>query len=166
MVTPMLKIFLEANCSPKRMSIKGRKHPLQMKDNMMTQIQTEHSNTARLLFKLSATMALAISIGTSLQAQETVVKGNVRSDLVQQRVATTGLNLSELPSQLILISRVKRASDRVCNIIHHGEHPMAKFESRCTQKIYSDAKPQIDLAIANAQTGKQVAISLVVARSR
>lgn len=162
----MLKIFLEANCSPKRMSIKGRKHPLQMKDDMMTQIQTEDSNTARMFFTLSATMALALSIGTSLQARETVVKGKASSDLVQQRVATSDLNLTELPSQSILVSRVKKASNRVCNIIHRGQHSMAKFESHCTQRIYSDAKSQIDLAIANAQTGKQVAINLVVARSR
>ena len=138
-----------------------------MKGIMMTQIKTERPHTAHLFIKFSAAMALAISTGTPLQAQDTVVEGKAqRSDLVQETVAYSDLNLREQPSQLILISRVKKAAGRVCSRIYHGEHPTVILESRCPYKTYSDAKPQIDLAIANAQNGKQVAISFVVARSR
>lgn len=133
----------------------------------MTQIQTERPKIAHLLVKSGAIMALAISTATPLMAQDTIVQGKVqRSDLVQERVAYADLNLREQPSQLILISRVKKAATRVCRIIYQGEHPLALFESRCPYKTYSDAKPQIDLAIANARNGKQIAMSFVVARSR
>lgn len=133
----------------------------------MTNVQTDRPTIARLLVKFSATMTLAISIATPLQAQDTVVEGKFQqTDVVQERVAYADLNLREQPNQLILISRVKKAAKRVCNIIYRGEHPMAVFESRCPHKTYTDAKPQIESAIANAQNGKQVAMSFVVARSR
>lgn len=125
------------------------------------------TTTTLLSIRSGVALAMAMSIGTPLSAQDTVVEGKAqRSDLVQERVAYSDLNLREQPSQLILISRVKKAAGRVCNIIYRGEHPMVKFESRCPYKTYRDAKPQIDMAIANAQNGRQVAISFVVARSR
>lgn len=133
----------------------------------MTQLYPARSNSANLGTKVGVTMALAMSICTPLQAQDTVVKGNVqRSDIVQQSVAYADLNLREQQSQLMLFSRVRKAANRVCDIVYRGQHPLAKFESRCTQRTYSDAKPQVDLAIANAQNGKQVAMSFTVARSR
>ena len=138
-----------------------------MKDIIMTHIQTERPQTARLLIKFGATMALAISTAIPLQAQDTVVEGKVqRSDVVERKVGYADLNLREQPNQLILISRVKKAAGEVCDILYRGEAPILKFHSRCPQTTYKNAKPQIDLAIANAQNGKRVAISLVVARSR
>lgn len=133
----------------------------------MTQRLYIRSENPRLSIKIGTTIALAITIGMPLQAQETVVEGKVqRSDLIQERVAYNDLDLREQPNQLILISRVRKAAGRVCDIIYRGEHPMAKFESRCPQRTYINAKPQIDLAFANAQNGKQIAMSFVVARSR
>jgi UrcA family protein len=138
-----------------------------MKGNTMTQKSTVRSNAAGKLIKFGATMAMAVLIGTPLQAQDTIVEGNVqRGEVVQERVAYSDLNLSEQPNQIILISRVRKAAGRVCNILYRGENPRVKFESRCPQKTYTNAKPQIDLAIANAQNGKRVAMTVVIARSR
>ena len=144
----------------------GRKHPSFMKGMIMAQAQMERPQSTRLFVKFGATAALAILLNTPLQAQETVVQGKVqRSDIIQERVAYADLNLREQPNQLILVSRVKKAANRVCNIIYQGEPPMEVFQSGCRRKTYSDAKPQIELAIANAQNGKQIAMSFVVARS-
>ncbi len=133
----------------------------------MTQIQTAHSNTTSLFIKFGATIALAMAVGTTLQAQDTVVEGNVqRSDVVQESVDYADLNLRDKQNQMVLISRVRKAAGRVCNILYRGRSAMEKFESRCPQRTYSDTKPQIDLAIASAHNGKQIAISFVVARSR
>ena len=138
-----------------------------MKDMMMTQVQTERPHIARLFIKIGATVALAISTATPVQAQDTVVQGKVqRSDVVQERVGYADLNLREQPNQLILIKRVKKAAMRVCNILYRAEGPMAVFESRCPHRTYHGAKPQIDLAIANSQNCRQVAISFVVSRNR
>lgn len=133
----------------------------------MTQLQTEWTGTARPLVKFGAVMAFAILFGAPMQAQDTIVEGKFqRSDLVQERVAYADLNLREQPNQLILASRVRKAANRVCDVIYRGQHPIVKIESRCPQKTYKDAKPQIDLAIANALNGKHVALNFVVARSR
>lgn len=134
---------------------------------MMTLSKTERSKIATLSVKTGAAIALALAIGTPVQAQDTVVEGKYQpSALIQERVAYADLNLREEPGQLILVSRVKKAAGRVCDIIYRGQHPIMKFESRCSYKTFRDAKPQIDTAIANAENGRHVAMTLVVGRSR
>lgn len=71
----------------------------------------------------------------------------------------------EIPSnQMILVSRVKKAAGEICNKIYRGQAPMMKFQSRCPYYVYRSAKPQIDLAIANAGSGARVAINLIAKR--
>lgn len=117
--------------------------------------------------KFSAIIALAISTTTPLFAQDTVVEGKAkRTNVVEERVHYSDLNLTQEKNQLVLISRVKKAANKVCDIIYRGQHPMMKFESGCPYKTYRDAKPQIDLAIAGAQNGTRVAIRISPPRSR
>lgn len=88
-----------------------------------------------------------------------------RDGLVQERVSYADLNLRFKENQQVLISRVKGASTRVCNILYDGNR-FGEFASRCPQVVYRNARPQINLAIANARNGKQVAMSFVIAPSR
>jgi UrcA family protein len=111
-------------------------------------------------------MTMAMTATTPLFAQGTVVEGKAkRSDLIEQRVPYADLNLENRSNQLILISRVKRAVGKVCDIIYRGQSLMMKFDSGCTHEVYRNAKPQIDMAIANAGSGTRVAISLTAKRS-
>lgn len=108
-----------------------------------------------------------VAFTAPLIAQDTVVEGaSRRSNDVQQRVSYADLDLRNQSNQRMLITRVRQASNNVCDVVFRGESPIAKFTSRCPQRTYRDAKPQIDLAIANAQNGKRVAISLIVAAGR
>ncbi len=117
--------------------------------------------------KSGAALAMAISIVMPLSAQDTVVEGKAqRSNTVEARVSYADLDLGNQQNQLLLVSRVRKAAVKLCDIVYHGYAPIEKFSSRCPQNTYRDAKPQIDLAIANAQNGSRVAINLVVARKR
>lgn len=109
-----------------------------------------------------------VAIPVPVAARETIVEGSPsqRSNLLQERVEYADLDLRNQSNQRMLMSRVRHASNRVCDIAFRGESPMVKFTSRCPQRIYRESKPQIDLAIANAQNGKRVAVSFVVAASR
>lgn len=121
--------------------------------------------TGRLYTTLGCCITLAITATAPLFAQDTVVQGKVkRSDEVEQRVSYTDLDLENQSNQLILISRVKKAAGKVCDIIYQGQAPMMKFESGCTYEVYRNAKPQIDMAIANAGSGTRVAINLTAKR--
>lgn len=133
----------------------------------MTPVKNFRPDAASLSLKLGAVLALAITATTPLFAQGTVVEGKAkRSDVVEERVRYADLNLMNEQNQMILISRVKKAANKVCDIIYRGQHPILKFESRCPQKTFRDAQPQIDLAIAGAQTGTRVAIRLSPPRNR
>lgn len=133
----------------------------------MAQKQNVRSNVARLSIKLGVSLALTIAICTPLAAQDTVVEGKAqRSGTIEERVGYADLNLRDQQNQTVLISRVKKAADRVCDVIYRSYSSIEKFNSRCPHKTYRDTKPQIDFAIANAQNGKRIATSLVVARSR
>jgi len=119
-----------------------------------------------LSIKSGAALAMAMSIVTPLSAQDTVVEGKAHpSDIVEARVGYTDLDLRNEQSQLLLISRVRKAAGSICNIINHGDRSIAQY-SGCRRNIYLDAKPQIDSAIANAQNSSRVAINLVVSRKR
>lgn len=112
-------------------------------------------------------LALAVSVAAPVFAQDTVVEGKAkRSDVVERRVSYSDLNLESAQYQQVLISRVRKAANQVCDIIYRGQSPMMKFETRCPQSVYREAKPQIDLAIANAQSGARVAIVLAASRKR
>ena len=133
----------------------------------MTSVKDFRSSALRLSLKSGALIALTVFTTPVLFAQGTVVQGKAhRSDVVEQKVHYSDLDLNSTQNQLVLVSRVKKAADKVCNIIYSGQSPMAKFESRCTQTVYREARPQIDLAIANANTGTRVAIALTSPRSR
>ena len=133
----------------------------------MTPMNIIRRNAVGKSLKLAAVVALTISTTTPLFAQGTVVEGKAkRSDIVEERVSYSDLNLTNEQNQLVLISRVKKAANKVCDIIYRNEHPMIKFESQCPQKTFRNAKPQIDLAIAGAQNGTRVAIRLSPPRNR
>ena len=121
--------------------------------------------TGRPYVTLGVCIAVAFTTTAPLFAQGTVVEGKAkRSDVIEKRVPYTDLNLENRSNQLVLISRVKKAAGKVCDIIHAGESLMMKFESGCTYEVYRNAKPQIDMAIANARSGTQVAINLTAKR--
>lgn len=127
----------------------------------MTLVKINRRSAASISAKFGVVFALAISTATPLYAQDTIVQGKVkRSDVVEQRVRYSDLDLTNEQNQLVLVSRVKRAANKVCDIIYRGQHPLMKFESGCTHNTFQDAKPQIDLAIASAQSGTRVAIVL------
>lgn len=137
-----------------------------MEGIIMTLVQTTHNNLARRATSLGIAVAF-FAISTPLPAQDTVVEGTPqRNNLVQERVDYTDLDLRYHGNQMVLISRVRQASDRVCDIVYKGESPVVKFNGRCTQRAFRTAKPQIDVAIANALEGKRVAMSFVIAASR
>jgi len=132
----------------------------------MTQMKNLMPRTGRLYVTLGVCMTLALTATAPLFAQDTVVEGKAqRSNVIEERVPYTDLNLENRSNQLVLISRVKKAAGKVCDIIHRGETLMMKFESGCTYKVYRNAKPQIDMAIANAGSGTNVAINLTAKRS-
>lgn len=132
----------------------------------MTTKRKVRTNSANLSIRFGLAVAL-VATTTPLAAQDTIVEGlPQRINSIEERVAYGDLDLRNQNSQLMLISRVRQASDRVCDIVHQGEGPIVKFNSRCVQRTYKNAKPQIDLAIANARNGKQVAMSFVVAAGR
>lgn len=115
---------------------------------------------------LAIPMAL-VAVTTPLAAQDTIVEGTPqRSNYVEERVVFADLDLRNRDNQQILISRVMQASGRVCDVVYQGVSPIVKFRERCEQRSYRDTKPQIDLAIANARNGRQVAMSFVVAAGR
>lgn len=131
----------------------------------MTQMKNLRLRTGRFCITLGVCMAVAIVAAAPVLAQDTVVEGKAkRSDLIEQRVAYSDLNLQNQSNQLVLISRVKKAAGKVCDIIYSGQSPMMKFESGCTYQVYRNAKPQIDMAIANAGNGTHVAINLTAKR--
>lgn len=131
----------------------------------MTQMKNLMPQTGRLFTMLGVCTAFTMTSATPLFAQDTVVEGKAkRSDLVEQRVSYTDLNLMDQSNHLILISRVKKAAGKVCDKIYSGQAPMMKFESGCTYDVYRNAKPQIDMAIANAGSGTRVAINLTAKR--
>lgn len=132
----------------------------------MTLKQTVRTSSANRMTRAGIILTL-VAITAPLAAQDTIVEGSPRrSNDVQESVNYADLDLRNQSNQQMLISRVRQASNRVCDIVLRGESPMVKFTSHCPQRTYRDAKPQIDLAIANAQNGKRVAISFVVAASR
>ncbi len=131
----------------------------------MTQMKNLRLRTGRLYTTLGVCMTLAITATAPLFAQDTVVEGKVkRSDVIERRVSYADLDLQSQASQLVLISRVKKAAVKVCNVIHGGEPLMVIFESGFTYEVYRNAKPQIDLAIANTGSGTRVAINLTAKR--
>ncbi len=137
-----------------------------MEGNIMTLKQTVRYNAASFSIPLGITLAL-VAVTAPLAAQDTIVEGAPqRSNYVEEKVGFADLDLRNQSNQQMLISRVRQASDRVCDVIYRGESPIVKFNGRCVQRTYRDAKPQIDLAIANARNGRQVAISFVVAAGR
>lgn len=132
----------------------------------MTQMFNLRLRTGRLYTTLGVFMTVAITAAGPLLAQGTVVQGKAqRSDLIERRVSYADLDLENQSNKLVLVSRVKKAARQVCDIIHSGEPVMMIFESGCTDEVYRNAKPQIDLAIANAGGGARVAINLTVKRS-
>ena len=132
----------------------------------MTLRQTVRTSSANRIIRAGIILTL-VAITTPLAAQDTIVEGSPRrSNDIQERVSYVDLDLRDQSNQQMLISRVRQASNRVCDIVLRGQSPMMKFNSRCPQRTYQEAKPQINLAIANAQNGKRVAISFVVAASR
>ena len=133
----------------------------------MTQIKNLTQRTGRFYTTLGVCMTMAITATAPLFAQGTVVQGKAkRSDVIEQRVYYADLNLENRANQLVLISRVKKAAGKVCDIIHSGESPMMKFDSGCTYDVYRNAKPQIAMAIASADSGARVAINLSTTRSK
>lgn len=131
----------------------------------MTQIKNLRLRPGRLYITLGVSITMAIAATTPLIAQDTVVEGKVkRSDVIERRVSYADLDLESQSNKLILISRVKKAAGKVCNIIHSGEPQMMILESGCTSEVYRNARPQIDLAIANAGSGRHVAINLTAKR--
>lgn len=138
-----------------------------MKDNIMIHLSAVRFTPRTQIINFAAITALALTTAAPLQAEVAVVKGNIdRSDLLQERVAYADLNLREQSNQLVLASRVRKASGKICDTIYRGQHPLAKFESRCLQNTYRSAKPQVDLAIANAHSGTQLAMNIVIVRSK
>ena len=138
-----------------------------LKGKIMTQIAFIGSATANRSLKIGTLLALAVSITAPLFAQDTVVEGKAkRNDVVERRVHYSDLDLASPQNQDVLISRGRKAANQVCNVIYSGQSPMMKYESRCPQSVYREAKPQIDLAIANANSGTRVAIVLATPRSR
>lgn len=133
----------------------------------MTGLNITGSAAAARSLKIGTILALAMSITAPVFAQDTIVEGKAkRSDVVERRVPYSDLNLTNPQNQQVLISRVRKAASKVCDIIYGGQSPMMKFETRCPQSVYREAKPQIDLAIANAQNGTRVAIRLSAPRNR
>ncbi|MES2781860.1 MAG: UrcA family protein [Pseudomonadota bacterium] len=132
----------------------------------MSQMKDICSNTVRLAVRSGALMAVAMVTAPALLAQDTVVEGKAqRSDVVEQRVGYSDLDLTNHQNQLILVSRVKKAVNKVCDILYSGHSPLMKFESGCMQTVYRNTKPQIALAIANADSGTRVAIRISPPRS-
>jgi UrcA family protein len=137
-----------------------------MEGIIMTLVQSFRSGAVGLSVPIGLVLALAAT-STQLAAQDTIVEGTPqRSNTVQERVDYADLDLRDRDNQVVLVSRVKKASGRVCDIVYKRESPVVKFNGRCPQRTYRDAKPQIDVAIANARDGRRVAISFVVAASR
>lgn len=133
----------------------------------MTLLKNTRSSAIRLSVKTLTMLALSLSTAPVLFAQDTVVQGKAqRSDVVEQRVRYYDLDLKDPHNQLVLVSRVKKAANKVCDIIYSGQAPMMKFESGCTQTVYRNAKPQIAMAIENAGNGTRVAITLTTVHSR
>lgn len=132
----------------------------------MSQMKDICSNTVRLAVRSGALVAVAMVTAPALLAQDTVVEGKAqRSDVVEQRVGYSDLDLTNHQNQLILVSRVKKAVNKVCDILYSGHSPLMKFESGCMQTVYRNTKPQIALAIANADSGTRVAIRISPPRS-
>ena len=132
----------------------------------MTLRQTVRTSSANRIIRAGIILTL-VATTTPLAAQDTIVEGSPRrSNNVQERVSYVDLDLRNQSNQQMLMSRVRQASNRVCDIVLRGQSPIAKFTNRCPQRTYREAKPQINLAIANAQNGKRVAISFVIAASR
>ncbi len=133
----------------------------------MTGMKITVSAAATKALKIGTIFALAASITTPLFAQDTVVEGKAkRSDVVERRISYSDLDLTSSQNQLVLVSRVRKAASKVCDILYHGQSPMMKFETRCPQSVYREAKPQIDLAIANAGNGTRVAKPIDALSSR
>lgn len=131
----------------------------------MTKVKNLRLRVGRLYTTLGVCVTVAITATAPLFAQGTVVQGKAqRSDLIERRVSYADLDLENQSNQLVLISRVKKAAGKVCDIIYEGHAPMMKFESGCTYEVYRNAKPQIDMAIANAGSGARVAINLTAKR--
>lgn len=131
----------------------------------MTPNETVRLNVA-LSIPLGITLAL-VTVATPLAAQDTIVEGTPqRSNYFEERVGFADLDLRNRDNQQILVSRVIQASGRVCDNVYRGVSPIVKFRERCVQRSYRYTKPQIDLAIANARNGRQVAMSFVVAAGR
>ncbi|MEP7350866.1 MAG: UrcA family protein [Sphingorhabdus sp.] len=127
-----------------------------------------HQNTGRniagLTIALGVTLAIVAALTAPLAAQDTIVEGAAqRGDYAEERVGYADLDLRDRSNQQMLVSRVRQASNKVCDIVYRNVSPMVKFNERCTHRSYRDARPQIDLAIANAQEGRRVAMSFVVA---
>lgn len=132
----------------------------------MSQMKDICSSTMRLAVRSGVLVAVAMVTAPALLAQDTVVEGKAqRSDVVEQRVGYSDLDLTNHQNQLILVSRVKKAVNKVCDIVYSGYSPLMKFESGCMQTVYRNTKPQIAMAIANADSGTRVAIRISPPRS-
>jgi UrcA family protein len=128
---------------------------------------TINSNAGRKTVGLTIAFGLTFAMMTALNAQDTVVEGRSQSqDIVEERVGFADLDLRDSGHQQMLVSRVRQASRNVCNIVYE-DRPMAeKFYARCPQRSFRAARPQIDVAIANALNGRKVAMNFVVSAGR
>lgn len=133
----------------------------------MTPLRNTCSTALRQSAKSVTVLVLSLSTAQAVFAQDTVVQGKAhRTDVVEQRVRYSDLDLKYPHNQLVLVSRVKKAANKVCDVIYRGQAPMMKFESGCTQTVYRNAKPQIAMAINNAGSDTRVAIVLTTTRNR
>ncbi len=119
-------------------------------------------------FKIAAmSFVAAATIAAPLAAQDTLVKGRfIPKDQVEERVGFGDLDLREISNQKMLVSRVRQAARNVCDEAYRDELWEEKFNSRCPQRAFKNAKPQINKAIANAQSGRSVAMNLVISAGR
>ena len=124
-------------------------------------------NTVGLAIAFGLTLAMVTAIAAPLSAQDTVVEGKAQSrDYVEERVGFADLDLRDSGHQKMLVTRVRQASRNVCDIVYRNESMREKFYARCPQRSFRAAKPQIDIAIANALDGRKVAMNFAVSAGK
>jgi UrcA family protein len=134
----------------------GRTPPNDLAKGYVMKIQSQFG---RLVFGLTLS-ALAVPVAALDQAEEdgTVVN----APRYQERVGFTDLDLRQDDDKRVLISRVKKASGRVCrdmasdHLIEQVERPI------CKSATYRKTRPQIRRAFARAASGEKLALVLTV----
>lgn len=113
------------------------------------------------------TLAIAAAIAAvaavpAVAAPDLMVEG--RADQFTERVNIGDLNLASEADADTLRGRILAASGRVCASAHRENNSAGKLVGACTDSTYRAAKPAIAQAIAQVESGRQLAATAVLIR--